>query len=155
MFNISCWLWYTLISTGCHQSQGTAEMRYKGKPLLAHIINKVPKDISILVNTNKKFEVDFQKWRETINRDVEICVESALSNDQKLGAISSLNFRIDHKAIAEDLLVIASDSYFEFDLSQFIVACDGKNTLVAVYDIGDKSKSNSVWSCQVGWAPDS
>lgn len=117
-------------------------IEYKSKPLVTHIINKVPEDVNILLSTNRKFEVDFRKWQETINRDVEICVEPAVSNEQRLGATGSLNFWIENKAITEDLLVIASDNYFEFDLAQFIAVYDGKNTLVAVYDIGDKSKAS-------------
>jgi glucose-1-phosphate thymidylyltransferase len=72
---------------------------------------------------------------------VEICLEEATTDEQKKGAISSLNFWIDRKGIAEDLLVIAGDNYFEFDLSRFIAAYNGYNTLVATYDIGDRSKA--------------
>jgi len=129
-----------LYRVGIHRAKGLVE--YKDQLLMTCIVNKVPRDISILVTTNERFEADFQKWRQTIDREVEICVESALGNGHKLGAVSALDFWIDRKAIAEDLLVIAGDNYFEFDLAGFIAAYNGKNPLIGVHDIGDKSKAS-------------
>ncbi len=123
-------------------NRAKALLGYKGKPIISHIVDKIPKNIDIMVNTNKRFEADFHQWQRTINRTVEILVEEVLSEDQKLGAVGSLNFWIENKPIVEDLLVIAGDNYFEFDLAQFIARYDGKHTLVAVYDIGDKGKAS-------------
>ena len=123
-------------------NRAKALLGYKGKPIISHIVDKIPKNIDIMVNTNKKFEADFHQWQRTINRKVEILVEEVLSEDQKLGAVGSLNFWIENKPIVEALLVIAGDNYFEFDLAQFIARYDGKYTLVAVYDIGDKGKAS-------------
>jgi len=119
-----------------------ALLEYKGKPLLSHIVDRIPQDIHILLSINKKFEADFNRWRKTIDKPVEICIEDAWTEEQKKGAVSSLNFWINHKNIAQDLLVIAGDNYFEFDLSKFIAAHNGKNSLVAVYDIGDPRKAS-------------
>jgi len=123
-------------------NQAKALIEYKGKPLLNHIVDKVPEEISILVSISRKFETSFRHWQETIDREVGICVEDAWTKEQSKGAVSALNFWIEHKHIAEDLLVIAGDNYFEFDLSKFIDSYNGKNTMVAVYDIGDKSKAS-------------
>ena len=122
-------------------NRAKALLEYKGKPIISHIVDKLPQNINIMVNTNKKFEADFHKWQRNLNREVEILVEEALSEEQKLGAVGSLNFWIEKKAIAEDLLVIAGDNYFELDLAQFIASYDSKHTLVAIYDIGDKGKA--------------
>ncbi len=70
-----------------------------------------------------------------------LCVEPVLTEEQAFGAVGSLDYWIRAKNITDDLLVIASDNYFEFDLRKFIAAYTGKHTLVAVYDIGDKSKA--------------
>jgi len=123
-------------------NRAKALLGYKGKPIISHIVAKIPQNIDILVNINKKFEADFHQWQGTINRKVEILVEEVLSEDQKLGAVGSLDFWIENKPIVEDLLVIAGDNYFEFALAQFIARYDGKHTLVAVYDIGDKGKAS-------------
>jgi len=116
-------------------------IEYKGKALISHIVDKIPQDIDILVNTNKRFEADFHRWQDAIGRAVTLCVEPVFTEEQAFGAVGSLDYWIIAKNIADDLLVIASDNYFELDLHQFIAAYNGKNTLVAVYDIGDRNKA--------------
>ena len=116
-------------------------LEYRGRALITHILNKIPQDIDVLVNTNKKFEADFCDWQNTIGRPVTLCVEPVFTEEQALGAVGSINYWIRDKNITDDLLVIASSNYFEFDLNQFISAYGGKNTLVAVHNIDDKSKA--------------
>jgi glucose-1-phosphate thymidylyltransferase len=123
------------------QSKAKALLEYEGKPLISHIIDKIPQDIDILININQKFEADFRRWQDTIGRAVTLCVEPVLTEEQAFGAVGSMDYWIKAKNITEDLLVVACDNYFEFGLRQFIGAYTGKNTLVAVYDIGDKSKA--------------
>ena len=123
-------------------SKAKALLEYGGKPLLTHLVNKIPRDMDILISTNRKFEADFLQWQQGIGRQVEIGIEEAWTEEQKKGAVSSLNFWIDGKGIKEDLLAIAGDNYFEFDLSEFIAAYNGNNTLVAIYDLSDKSKAS-------------
>jgi len=119
-----------------------ALLEYKGKPLLSHILDRVPGNIDTLVSCNRKFEADFRRWQKGAARPVELCVEDVWTEGQKKGAVGSLEFWVSSKNIAEDLLVIAGDNYFEFNLAEFISAYNGKNVLVAVYDIGDMSKAS-------------
>ncbi|MGD0353305.1 MAG: nucleotidyltransferase family protein [Dehalococcoidia bacterium] len=123
------------------KSKAKALLEYNGKPVISHIIDKIPQDIDILVNINRKFELDFRQWKDKIGRVVTLCVEPVLTEEQAFGAVGSLDYWIKTKNITDDLLVIASDNYFEFDLRKFIAAYTGEHTLVAVYDIGDKSKA--------------
>ena len=123
-------------------SRAKGLLEYKGKALISHIVDKIPQDIEIFVNTNKKFEADFRSWQATVNRKINLCVEPVFSEKQKLGAIGSLDYWIRAKHIADDLLVIASDNYFEFDLLRFINSYNGRNALVAVHNIGDISKAS-------------
>jgi len=122
-------------------SRAKALLEYKGKPIINHIVDKIPPNMGIMVSINRKYEADFSSWQQGLDREVEILVEEALSEGQKLGAVSSLSYWIENKPIVEDLLVVAGDNYFEFDMAQFIARYDGKHTLVAVYDIGDKDKA--------------
>jgi glucose-1-phosphate thymidylyltransferase len=122
-------------------TKAKALLEYKGKAIISHIVDKVPENIDILVNTNKKFEADFRQWQGTIGRAVTLCVEPVFTEEQAFGAIGSLDYWIRTKKIDDDLLVIAGDNYFEFDIRRFIAAYNGKNTLVAVYDIGDKTEA--------------
>jgi len=123
-------------------SKAKALLEYNGKPLLTHLINKLPKDIDILITVNRKFEADFYQWQSNIDRNLEICVEDVWTEKQLKGAIGSLYFWVEQKNINDDLLVLAGDNYFEFDLPRFIATYNGKNALVAVHDIGDKSKAS-------------
>jgi glucose-1-phosphate thymidylyltransferase len=123
-------------------NKSKALLEYKGKPLLSHLVAKIPQDMEILVSTNLKFEADFRQWQRGVDRDIMLCIEQIRGEEQKMGAVASLNYWIATKGITEDLLIIAGDNYFEFDLSRFIVAYNGNNTLVAVHDIGDRSQAS-------------
>lgn len=121
-------------------SKAKALLEYKGKPLINHVIEKIPQDIDILVNVNLKFEADFRRWQKTLDRKVTLCIEPVSTEQEALGAVGSIDYWVKEKKITEDLLVLASDNYFEFDLRQFISSYNGRNPLVAVFDMGDKSK---------------
>jgi len=114
---------------------------FRGKPIINHVVDRIPQGIDILVNISKKFEADFRHWQNAINRKVTLCVEPVFSKEQSWGAIHSVDYWIRTTNITDDLMVIAGDNYFEFDLSKFISSYNGNNVSVAVYDIGDKSKA--------------
>lgn len=122
-------------------NQAKALLTYKGKPMINHIVDKIPPNIEILVNVNRKFEADFLAWQKRQDRDITICVEDVYSEEDMLGAVGALNHWINKKGINEDLLLFGSDNYFEFDLPDFLSAFNKKHTLVAVYDIGEPSKA--------------
>jgi glucose-1-phosphate thymidylyltransferase len=118
-----------------------ALIEYRGKPLLTHIVERIPRNTDILLVTNRKFEVDFRRWQDNTDRRAKIAIEDVWTERDKKGALGSLTFGIEQGNINEDLLVLASDDYFEFDLSRFVAAYNGENALVAVHDIGDKDRA--------------
>ena len=118
-----------------------ALLPYKGKPMINHIVDKIPQDIEILVNVNKKFEEDFRDWNEQQTRHITICLEEIYSNEQRLGAVGSLCHWIKKKNIKEDLLLFGCDNYFEFDMAAFMGTFNSKNVLIAVCDVGDVAKA--------------
>ncbi len=123
------------------QNKAKALLEYRGRPLISYLVDMVPPKMEIMVSINRRFEPDFKRWREGVGRDIELCVEEALSEEEKKGAVSALDFWVKRKDITEDLLVITGDNYFEFSLSDFIASYDKENTLIAVYDIGKKEKA--------------
>ena len=134
-------------------SRAKALLEFRGKPVITHAVARVPRNIDIMVATNMKFEADFRTWQRTIDRSVEICVEEALSEGQKLGAVGAIDYWIKKKSITEDLMVIAADNYFEIDLSDLVAKYNGKNAMVAVHDVGDKEKACEIGKrCQLGLA---
>jgi len=116
-----------------------ALLEYKGKPLLTYIVEKIPHYMDALVTINRKNVEDFRRWQDATVRPVEICIEDVWAGGG--GAVNSLDFWINHKNISEDLLVIAGDNYFDFDILEFMAAYNGRNVLVAVYNIGDRKKA--------------
>jgi glucose-1-phosphate thymidylyltransferase len=132
-------------------NRAKALLKFRGKPVISHVVDKIPSNIDILVSTNKKFEDDFLKWRKTIGRPVEMCIEEAVSEEQKKGAVGAIDYWIKNKTITEDLMIIAGDNYFEFDLVDLIAKFNGINPIIAVYDVGDKDKACEIGkACQLG-----
>ncbi|MCX5993718.1 MAG: nucleotidyltransferase family protein [Chloroflexi bacterium] len=123
------------------EHQAKALLPYKGKPMINHVVDKIPPGIEILVNVNIKFEPDFREWSGKQHRDITICVENVRSDEEKLGAIGSLNYWIKQKNITEDLLLFGCDNYFEFDLAKFMSGFDGRHVLVAIYDVLEKGNA--------------
>lgn len=120
-----------------------ALLEYRGKPLISHIVERIPDEINILVTTNRRFEKALFEWKKTIRRPLEVLIESAVSEEQKLGALSAIDFWVREKRIEEDLMVIGGDNYFEFDIRRFMLSYDGGHALVAVYDTGDLAEAQN------------
>ena len=132
-------------------NKAKALLEFKGKPVITHVINRVPQDTEVLISVNKRFARDFEAWKKTVNRQVKLCIENAESDGQKMGAVGAIDYWIRNLNITEDLIIIAADNYFESDLSDLIAFFNGKNTLIAVYDVGDKEKACRInEACQVG-----
>ncbi len=133
-------------------NRAKALLEYNGKPLISHIVEKIPSTVDIIVTTNKKFEVEFERWLKTMNRDIELCIEEATTDVQKKGAISAIDYWIRAKNVRTDLMVVAGDNYFEFKLEDLAKSFDGKNTLIAIRDVGTLEKACGGKPCQIGLA---
>ncbi len=132
-------------------NRAKALLEYEGKPVISYIIYKIPIEIPVLVSTNKKFEPDFLEWRKAFSRPIKICIEEATSDEQKKGAVGAIDYWVKNENIAEDLLVIAGDNYFEMDLEGMISSFNGEDPIIAVHDVGDKEKACEIGrACQVG-----
>jgi glucose-1-phosphate thymidylyltransferase len=124
-------------------TQKTAKglLPYKGKPVVSYIVEKIPDGIDIFVTTNRKFASQYHDWQKRLGRHVELWVEPVDNEEQMLGAVGSLDYWVKGNNIDDDLLVIAGDNYFEMNLADFLSAFDKLNTLIAVYDIGDRNEA--------------
>lgn len=96
---------------------------------------------SIYIITNDKFFEKFSDWLNgsRYSNRISLINDGSASNETRLGAIKDLEIAIVEKDIDEDLLVIAGDNLFEFDLDEFLdfalARPDGIS--VALYDIND------------------
>ena len=99
-----------------------------GVPILNYILQRVIEinPTRIIVSTNKKFEDNFRYWLKTLgdynslNEKIELVVEETNREEEKLGAVSGIYYAITDAWIENDLLVIAGDNLFDFNLRKLI-----------------------------------
>ncbi|SFL34081.1 glucose-1-phosphate thymidylyltransferase [Gracilibacillus orientalis] len=96
-----------------------------GKPILNHIIEKVEKVDSIdevYIVTNEKFTPSFQEWAVNYQGTKKISVvnDHTTTNDNRLGAIADIQHVLDQHEVDEDIMVLAGDNLFDFELVDFV-----------------------------------
>ena len=91
------------------------------------------------VVTNSRFAPDFEHW--AMSKDgVTVHDDGTSSNDDRLGAIGDVAFTLERAGIVDDdVIVIAGDNLFDYDLQDYIDFWRGKGvaSAVAVRDVGD------------------
>ncbi len=105
-----------------------------GKPMITHIIEKIPADIQAYVATNQKFKPDFEKWKKNCGHKVEMIYEESNEEAKKFGALGGIVNAIKEKNIQEDLLVIGGDNYFQFLITEFLDHYQGQ-PIIAAYNL--------------------
>jgi len=95
-----------------------------GKPILQHILEKVEQVSAvdkIYIVTNDKFYNVFHDWVSWYNCEkyIEVINDYTTSNENRLGAIADIQFVIDKTGINDDLMVLAGDNLFDFELTCF------------------------------------
>ena len=112
-----------------------------GTPILTSIvasIQSVPDVDEVHVVTNAHKAPAFVEWAQ--GREVIVHDDGTSTNEDRLGAIGDMQFVIERAGIDDDLLVIAGDNLFEFDLSEFVRYWRSKETAsaIAVRDVGTR-----------------
>lgn len=97
----------------------------QGKPIIDYIVEniiKVPEIDEIYVVTNNKYYKDFCKWQEQSNFSKKITPinDGTLSDSDKLGAIGDIDLVIKKMNIDSDLLIVAGDNLFRFEMTDFV-----------------------------------
>jgi len=96
-----------------------------GVSILERIVEKIEKvqEIDeIIVVSNHKFYRHFQEWSNHYdgNKLISIIDDGTTDNDNRLGAIMDITYAIEEKEIDEDLMVLAGDNLFDFELTDFV-----------------------------------
>jgi glucose-1-phosphate thymidylyltransferase len=95
------------------------------RTILDRILEKVerigPVDEIILV-TNAFFRNHFERAARSFcsRKRLTVVSDGSTCNDDRLGAIADLHFAIQERSLDEDLLVLAGDNLFDFELSDFV-----------------------------------
>ena len=95
-------------------------------PIASYItkqINNLPNVNYIYVVSNNKFAKDFFEWQKNIQCEskikIKIINDGSEEDKNKKGAIGDINFVIEQENIDEDVIIIAGDNFFTFDLREF------------------------------------
>jgi len=116
-------------------------LHLKDRPLISHIMEKLPKDTEIIISTNAVFEEEFKNWAKDFqNHKLKIFVEDSAGDEFKKGALGATAYVIEQENINEDLLLLAGDNYFGFEVEALLNHFEG-NPLLAAYDIKDLEKA--------------
>lgn len=102
-----------------------------GRPLLDYLaenLDRVDGLTEILVVVNGRFEDDLRSWAERARPGVGVPLR-VLSNgtqepEERLGAVGDAAYAIDRTAPDDDLIVVAGDNLFEFEIAEMIRAAE-------------------------------
>ena len=102
------------------------------RTILDMVIEKVEqvKEIdNIYIVTNHRFAKHFEDWKNTYkgSKKIDVLDDGTTSNDNRLGAIGDMKFVIDQKNITDEIVVLASDNIFDFNLSDMVKLSKEKN----------------------------
>ncbi|CZR09091.1 glucose-1-phosphate thymidylyltransferase [Trichococcus flocculiformis] len=95
-----------------------------GKTILDYIaekLEKVDEIDEVIIVTNNKFTSHFEEWVKSTNYTKKLTVvnDGTMTNDTRLGAIGDIQYVIDQLDVSDDLMVLAGDNLFDFELSDF------------------------------------
>lgn len=110
-----------------------------GRPIVDRIVDNLAEvaeidEIHLVTNAGKA--PWFHEWAG--GRDVTIHDDGTTSNDDRLGAIGDMLFVVDRIGADDDLLIIAGDNLFDFQLRDLVAywRTKGVASAVAVRDVG-------------------
>jgi len=116
----------------------------RGKPIMEYIVEKIEKLDSVdevFVVTNHKFVDRFFDWKKQLKlkKRIKIIDDGTTSNEDKLGAIGDIDFSVKAENLEEDLLIIAGDNLFSFELGSFLDFARSvkPSASLGIYDVGD------------------
>ena len=133
-----------------------------GKTMLEWILDRleqIPGVESANIVTNHRFAGHFEKWNQESGSKypwpITVTDDETTTNENRLGAIGDLAFVLKKQKIgAEDLIVLAGDNLFCFDLQRFVEKSkeNRPHAAIAVYDVKDKELAKQYGLVQT--APD-
>ncbi|MFH1996602.1 MAG: nucleotidyltransferase family protein [Candidatus Omnitrophota bacterium] len=127
-----------------------------GRAIIDRIVDRLDGigDIDeVCVITNDRFCKDFESWSGSIERKVPVTVinDRTTSDDNKRGAIGDLRFFAEIKGVDDELLVIAGDNIFEFDMEEFLKfgRSHSDGVTIALYDVKDRELAKKYGVVQI------
>ncbi len=116
------------------------------RPIVDYIVEKLEQlgmVDEVLVITNDKFYKNFSDWSDSHDSPLKIRVinDGTTQDGTRLGAIGDIKFAVDAASVEDDLLVLAGDNLFDFDLGEMVAEFDKKaENMIGVLEFEDESK---------------
>lgn len=123
-----------------------------GRPLIDHCIDWIVAADAvdeILIVSNQRYWAGFQEWQAetSFSLPVTLVNDGSTTNENRLGAIRDIELVIESQGVADDLLIMAGDNIFTFELAALVRFFHDKQTAVitahALDDV-DKLKRTGV-----------
>jgi len=120
-----------------------------GKPMIEYIMVKLetrPEITKIFISSNKKHAQNFKQWlsRYKSTKEIELIIEPTSSENNKMGSVGALGYVIKEKNIGEEIIIIAGDNLFEFDLRDLInYYREKKENVISLYNINSFKKAKN------------
>jgi glucose-1-phosphate thymidylyltransferase len=95
----------------------------------------------VFIITNDKFYNMIVTWNRTrsFSMDIKVINDKTTSNEDRLGAIGDINLVFEKETPEDDILIIAGDNLFEFNIGDFISFAKEKERFsVALFDVKDR-----------------
>ncbi len=93
-------------------------------------VNKIDEIDEIYLVTNAKYTPHFETWAKEKNnvKPIKVFNDGTTNNDDRLGAIGDIEFTIESAKIDDDIMVLATDNLFDFELKDFVEFYKTKNS---------------------------
>jgi glucose-1-phosphate thymidylyltransferase len=119
------------------------------KTIMDHLVQKLESlnEIdSVYIVTNQRFHGLFEGWLKMLKTKKRVVLDNdgSTTNENRLGALGDIRLVLERENVNDDIMVLAGDNMFDWDLRGFIEAAKVQPGLFAMgaYDINDKEKAN-------------
>ncbi len=112
------------------------------RPMIDYIysqLSEMPRISRVNVVTNSRFAAQFVDWAaiHAGSKAISIVNDGTSSDADKLGAVGDIRLTVRKNQIDDDLLVVAGDNLFDFQLQDFVEFFDRHGSSVGLYDTHD------------------
>jgi glucose-1-phosphate thymidylyltransferase len=108
-----------------------------GKPIISYIIEKLPKDMPIVIATNTAFIAPFKQWKmqkENKQHNITLFTEDSFTEEKKKGALGAIALVLKMFGEDDDILVLTGDNLFFFSFQKFLSHANDE-ALLAAFDV--------------------
>lgn len=112
--------------------------------IIDHIMEKIDKveDVdTVYVVTNHNFYENFVEWQKDTKYTKKIVIidDGTTSNENRLGAVKDMYYTVEKEKIDDEILVLAGDNLFDFELTDMVDFYKTKDgNVISTYRVSDR-----------------